>query len=156
MKANQKYSITATLRTLSKGDGFLLPFTENPVTAHVAARQLGASVRVSKGAKGYSVMLTGMPKDRIEKIAYPIIKGMKLPESNRGRPTLIAAAAKAAKSKGKKAAPKASKAPAKKSAPAKATKRPAAKKVAKAAKVAPKRVNLGGKSVIAPAAPFVK
>ena len=165
MKANQKYSVSATLRAMNKGDSFILPFDQNPVTAHVAARQLHAGVAVRKEAKGFRVFLTTPVPNGTEKVTYKIDKNVKLPESNRGRPTLVAAAAKAAKqNKNKKNTPVA-----KKSAPVKTAKKsaPVAKKVvvktpakrtAKPAKKAnapkPGKVVLGGKRVIAPAPPF--
>lgn len=174
MSAN-KYSISATLRLMKKGDSFILPFDQNSVAAHVAARQLGASVSVRKGAKGYQIFLTSPVAAKDKKEPYKIITGAKMPETKQGRPTLIAAAAKAKANKGKankpaakpaKKATKAVKTPAKKApakkaakaAPAKANKpKPAAKKAAKvAAPNKPARVLLGGKQVIAPAPPFAK
>lgn len=156
MKANQKYSVSATLRAMNKGDSFILPFTENPVTAHVAARQLHASVAVRKENKGFRVFLTAPVPNGTEKVTYKIDKGVKLPESNRGRPTLIAASAKAAKlaKKGGKVAKTPAKAT-KKAAPAKRPTKPA--KVAKSAK--PGKVKMaivGGKRTVAPAPPFAK
>ena len=159
IKANQKYSVSATLRAMNKGDSFVLPFDQNPVTAHVAARQLKAGVAVRKETKGFRVYLTTPATNGTEKVIYKIDKGVKLPESNRGRPTLIASAAKLAK-KGSKVAKTPAK-PTKKTAKvvAKTAKR-AVKAPAKKASVAkptkPKREMLGGKSVIAPPPPFAK
>lgn len=171
-----KYSVSATLRAASKGDSFVIPFehSTNGGIAHIASRQINKSVTgkevstvsVHKEAKGYRVIVNESLPKGTQKLTYKLEKGFKLPEgSRRGRPTLVAAAAKAAKSKGKANKPAAKvvktpakKAPAKKAAPAKANK-PKAKATKKAAKVAAptnKRVMLGGKKVIAPAPPFAK
>jgi len=115
-----KFSISATLRLMRKGQSFVVPVNGQKIAniyamAHTGAKQMDATVsarhETHKGGKEFvRVFLTEEPSKGNAKIPYPIESGIKMAAAKSGRPVgSTNKPKKAAESKAKAAKPVAKK-----------------------------------------------